>query len=177
MLSRNQVCRLHIYFVLTFHPYPNTNQVLFESRSLVHGIWPAFTCRKGVGEGFPSRLAYTWHGIIFLSIGFYLFAIAVYSLIGRLGPSQFSSFTEAASHVLGTRTLSWILIIFVPIACISLDVVAKVFSNMFYPTQTQIHLELQSKEKMEKRKRRLLRRSSWQRHRSEQQQNQTMAEP
>jgi len=44
-------------------------KVLFESSSIIHGVWPAFTCRKNVGEGFWNRVAYTWYGAIFLSVG------------------------------------------------------------------------------------------------------------
>jgi hypothetical protein len=50
--------------------------------------------------------------------------------------------------------MSWLLIIFVPIAGMVFDVVGKVYSNMFYPTQTQIHLELESKSKILARRRR-----------------------
>jgi hypothetical protein len=50
--------------------------------------------------------------------------------------------------------MSWLLIIFVPIAGILFDVVGKVYSNMFYPTQTQIHLEAESQGKMLARQRR-----------------------
>lgn len=45
------------------------------------------------------------------------------------------------------------LFILVPVAAITFDVVGKVFSNMYYPTQTQIHLEIQAKEAAEKKKR------------------------
>jgi hypothetical protein len=99
-------------------------------------------------------VAYTWVGAIFLSIGFYIFGIFIYQLIGRLGASELSSFTEAPNHALGTRTMSWLLIVFVPIAGMMFDVVGKVYSNMFYPTQTQIHLELESQGKVLARKRR-----------------------
>lgn len=44
------------------------------------------------------------------------------------------------------------LILFVPIAGIVFDASAKVFSNLFYPTQTQIHLELFARELREKEK-------------------------
>jgi hypothetical protein len=50
--------------------------------------------------------------------------------------------------------MSWLLIIFVPIAGMLFDVVGKVYSNMFYPTQTQIHLEFESQGKVLARKRR-----------------------
>ena len=44
------------------------------------------------------------------------------------------------------------LMFFVPVFAMVFDVTAKCFSNMFYPTQTQIHIELEA---MEKRNRRL----------------------
>jgi hypothetical protein len=44
--------------------------------------------------------------------------------------------------------MTWILILFVPIICMIFDVCGKVFSNMFFPTQTQIHLELEARGKM-----------------------------
>jgi hypothetical protein len=50
--------------------------------------------------------------------------------------------------------MSWLLIMFVPVAGMVFDVVGKVYSNMFYPTQTQIHLELESQGKVLARKRR-----------------------
>lgn len=68
--------------------------------------------------------------------------------MGLKGAGQFSAFVLTANHVLGTRSLTWILILFVPIICMIFDVCGKVYSNMFYPTQTQVHLELESREKM-----------------------------
>jgi hypothetical protein len=159
---------------------PCALQVIFESRSLVHGIWPAFTCRKDKGEGFLHRLAYTWQGIAWLSIGFYLFAIYVYGQLGIfLGPSQFSSFTYMPYHLLTTRSFTWMLLIFVPIMGTGFDVVGKVFANMYFPTQSQIHLEMESQMKAARNKRRLLRRSSWRREQQEGQQQQVeqQAEP
>lgn len=115
---------------------------------MLHGKWPPFTFRKDVGEGFLSRLPYTYIGVAILSIAFYFVCIALYQLVGLQGASSFSGFTLTANHVLGTRSLSWILILFVPIICMIFDVCGKVFSNMFYPTQTQIHLELEARDKM-----------------------------
>jgi hypothetical protein len=99
-------------------------------------------------------LPYTWIGVIVLSIGFFLFALATYQLVGRAGASSLSAFVNVTNHALGTRSMSWLLIIFVPIAGILFDVVGKVYSNMFYPTQTQIHLEAESQGKMLARQRR-----------------------
>lgn len=115
---------------------------------MVHGKWPWFTCRKDVGDGFLSRLPYTYIGVIPLSIAFYFVMISLYQLVGTNGASSFAGFILTANHVLGTRSMSWILILFVPIICMIFDVCGKVFSNMFYPTQTQIHLELEARGKM-----------------------------
>lgn len=46
--------------------------------------------------------------------------------------------------------MSWMIVTFVPIIAIGFDVSGKVFSNMFYPTQTQIHLEIECMQNMEK---------------------------
>jgi len=48
--------------------------------------------------------------------------------------------------------MSWMLITFVPIMAVLVDVVFKVFSNMYYPTQTQIHMEILAKEKRERKR-------------------------
>ena len=55
-------------------------KVLFESRSLVNGTWPLFTCKKGAEEGFASRLGYTWIAFIFGSILFYYFFLFMYDV-------------------------------------------------------------------------------------------------
>ena len=60
--------------------------------------------------------------------------------------------------------MSWMLLVFGPIIGITFDVMFKVYSNMFYPTQTQIHLEIESKEKAASKKRaRAERKSSFRR--------------
>jgi len=126
-------------------------KVLLESGSIIHGVWPAFTCRKNVREGFWNRVAYTWHGVIFLSIGFNFFFVYIYQLIGRSGPSSNSitltmaEFVMLTHHMLNTRSITWLVIFIVTILAIVVDVVLKVYSNMFYPTQTQIHREIQLK--------------------------------
>jgi flagellar biosynthesis protein FlhB len=114
-----------------------------------------------------SRLAYTWVAVCYLSIGFYLFAIGTYQLVGRSVIGELSWFTDVTNHVLFTRSLSWMLMFFVPIFSMIIDVVAKVFSNMFYPTQTQIHLEMESMAKMEGRQRRFAETGRYSRTRDE----------
>lgn len=127
-------------------------QVLYENCSLIHGRWPAFTCRKDVGEGVLSRLAYTWIGVTYLSIFFYFFGIGTYQLVGRQTAGDFSNYVYVTNHVFGARSMSWLLLAFVPICGIVFDVCGKVFSNMYYPTQTQIHMEIEAHEKMKRRK-------------------------
>jgi len=116
-------------------------KVLYECKSIIHGHWPAFTCRKDVGEGFFSRVAWTWQGVLWGSFLFYAFFISVYNFLGVSGAGLFSDFVGVGAHVFRTRTLSWLLLIFVPLVAMLFDVALKVFSNMYYPTQTQIHLE------------------------------------
>lgn len=38
--------------------------------------------------------------------------------------------------------MSWMLVVLVPFMGMVFDVAGKVFSNMFFPTQTQIHVEI-----------------------------------
>ena len=127
-------------------------KVLYESRTLIHGRWPSFTCRKDSNENAWSRFAYTWIGVTWGSIGFYLGGIAIYMLLGRFNPSSFSRFVDTPRHIFGMRSMSWMLIAFVPVIAMGFDVLGKTFSNMFYPTQTQIHMEIESKMIAEQRK-------------------------
>ena len=127
---------------------------MYESKSLVYGDFPTFTCRRGVGEGAASRLAYTWIALLVFSYLFTLFFFYMYQIIGRSGArGAFSVFVNETEHFLETRTMSWILIVFVPLICILVfDVSAKVFSNLWYPTQSQIHLEIESLQKTEEKR-------------------------
>jgi hypothetical protein len=65
----------------------------------------------------------------------------VLQLVGRGGAGSFSQFTDVPIHIFHMRSMSWFLVLLVPIAGMVLDVTGKVYSNMFYPTQTQIHVE------------------------------------
>ena len=51
------------------------------------------------------------------------------------------------NHAFGTRSMNWMLMFFVPVIGMIFDVSLKVFANMYFPTQTQIHVEMESKEK------------------------------
>lgn len=47
------------------------------------------------------------------------------------------------NHLFHTRSIVWVVIAMSTVAATGIDVIGKVFSNMFYPTQTQIHKEIQ----------------------------------
>lgn len=65
-------------------------------------------------------------------------------LIGRKGPQvgSFFNFAFASEHVLNMRSMTWMVSILVPTIAVIFDVTGKVYSNMLYPTQTQIHMEI-----------------------------------
>lgn len=127
-------------------------KVIIECKSLIHGHWPAFTCREDVGEGFFSRVAWSWQGLLWGSFLFYCFFITVYNFLGVRGAGTYSDFVGVGFHVFRTRTMTWVLIIFIPFIGIMFDIIFKTFSNMYYPTQTQIHLEIENKQNMDKKR-------------------------
>jgi hypothetical protein len=65
-------------------------------------------------------------------------------LLGR-EKSLFPQFADVPIHIFHMRSMSWFLVLLVPTAGMVLDVTGKVYSNMFFPTQTQIHVERCSK--------------------------------
>lgn len=117
-------------------------KVLFESRAIIIGRWPAFQPCKKDGEGWINRLGYTWIASAICSILFYIISVYIYDSLGRSGPSTFSQFVNTVQHAFNTRVRTWMAIIFVPIAGIIVDITGKVIGNLFYPTQTQIHVEV-----------------------------------
>ena len=132
--------------IFTYLIFTLAYKVLYESRSIINGVWPACTCRKDIGQGWPNRVAWTWVGIFWGSIGFFFFAMYTYQLVGRSGASSMSPFVMVANHTFNTRSITWLLLLLVPTAACVFDVVGKVFGNMYYPTQTQIHCEIQAAE-------------------------------
>lgn len=128
-------------------------KVLLEGKSLLHGKWPAFTCSKTRGEGFFNRVGYTWQLLFWLSFGFYAFFLFVYQELGKVRVSPFFPFVNCTYHFLVPRSITYMLFILVPSATMCFDVVGKVFSNMFYPTQTQIHIEISAQEERELKRR------------------------
>ncbi|KAL7465170.1 hypothetical protein ACHAXS_005504 [Conticribra weissflogii] len=127
--------------------YVVTLKAFFETRSLIHGEFPTFTCRRNVGEGWPNRMGYTWVGVSWGSVIFYIWFLYMYELIGRRGVSSFFDFIFVTRHLLNMRSITWMVSILTPIIACIWDVTGKVFSNMYYPTQTQIHAEIASRER------------------------------
>lgn len=158
-----------------------TSQALLETRSIIHGEFPTFTCKKGKGEGWPNRMGYTWVSVSWFSVIFYIWFLYMYEvsascpihcraclpvlmiaynvlsyynlqLIGRSGPSAFFPFVFVTQHLLNMRSITWVLSILTPTIAIILDVTGKVYSNIFYPTQSQIHAEIEAQERKASRK-------------------------
>jgi len=124
--------------------YVVTFKALYETRSVIHGEFPTFTCKRGKGEGWWNRMGYSWVGVTWFSIIFYIWFLYMYELIGRDNPQAgtFFPFVGVTRHVLNMRSITWMISILTPtIACI-FDITGKVFSNMYYPTKTQIHAEI-----------------------------------
>ena len=57
-------------------------------------------------------------------------------------------------HVFQRRLMTWMLILLAPTAAIVLDVSGKVYSNFYYPSQTQIHIEIQAEERKQENRQR-----------------------
>ena len=100
-----------------------------------------------------SRVGYVCFAVVYVLIGFNFFFLYTYQLIGRDGASDFSPFVFLTYHLLHTRTITWVVIILVTVAATSMDVIGKLFANMFFPTQTQIHREIQHFQFKEKKRR------------------------
>lgn len=124
--------------------YVVTFKALFETKSIVNGEFPTFTCRRGKGEGWWNRMGYTWVGVTWFSVFFYFFFVYTYQLIGRRGPvvDTFFPMVYVTEHVFNMRSITWMVSILTPTIAVMFDVTPKVISNMFYPTQTQIHAEI-----------------------------------
>lgn len=129
--------------------YVVTFKALFETRSLIQGEFPTFTCKRGKGEGWWNRMGYTWVGMTWFSILFYIWFLYMYQLIGRRGPQTgtFFNMVFVTEHLLNMRSITWMVSMMAPTICVIFDVTGKVMGNMFFPTQTQIHTEIAARER------------------------------
>jgi len=120
-------------------------KVLYECRTIINGEWPFAFTRKDVGkERFWDRLAYSWVGVIWLSLFFFIFVAYVLQLMAMKPSVSFSAFSGGLTHTLGLRSIAWMLLIIIPTIAMAIDVAGKLFGTMYYPSQTQIHIEMQS---------------------------------
>jgi len=65
---------------------------------------------------------------------------------------EFFNLVGVTSHMFSTRVINWLVILFLPIGATAFDVAGKAFGNVFYPTQTQIHVEIEAKRVAEKKR-------------------------
>jgi len=121
-------------------------QALYETKSIITGrAIPCATCGRGdKADGCWSRLPWTWNGVIFGSILFYIISVYIYQGAATFsGNASFVQFIGVATHTFQTRSVVWLTVFFVPITAEGLDVIWKTFANMYFPTQTQIFAEMQ----------------------------------
>jgi magnesium-transporting ATPase (P-type) len=56
-------------------------KIMYEHRSIINGTWPALCgLRKNAKEGLFSRLPYTWYGVTYGSIIFYILFLFIYQV-------------------------------------------------------------------------------------------------
>eukprot|EP00986_Skeletonema_menzelii_P004761 scaffold1665_cov149-Skeletonema_menzelii.AAC.11 len=135
--------------------YIVTLKALLETRSIINGEFPTFTCKKGKGEGWPNRMVSAAHFTAVLCLPLSLaYNVSLYNLqlIGRSGPSAFFPFVFVTEHLLNMRSITWVLSILTPTIAMIFDVTGKVYSNIFFPTQSQIHAEIEMQERKASRK-------------------------
>jgi magnesium-transporting ATPase (P-type) len=129
-------------------------KVLYESRSVIIGEWPIFKFQKGCTEGWKDRAPWSIQAVLLGSFAFYVCFVYTYQIGERIGPSLFAEFTDIVYHSWHLRALSWMSMLLVPTAAMAIDVTGKVFGNLFFPTQTQIHVEIFASEVHKKSKQR-----------------------
>ena len=68
------------FHLLTSYFIAILTQALMETKSLIWGEWYTFTCRRGKGEGWWNRIGYTWVGITWFSLIFYIWFLYMYEV-------------------------------------------------------------------------------------------------
>ena len=140
-----------IYTALVFHL---VYKALIETRSIIVGkIPPCVKCVRNKEtldkhEGYFSRMSYTFVGISVGSIIFYLWFLYTYEAVAvNVTDPTITPFVGVATHTLNTRSITWMIIFLAPVTALMIDVALKLFSNMYYPSQTQIHMEIAARER------------------------------
>merc|ERR1711879_486764 len=98
-----------------------------------------------------SRFSWTFFGFSVASVLFWVSAAFLYAYVGTFSTNpDFIPFADAAAHPFGMNHRSWLIIFIVPVVATLVDVVLKLFANLYFPNQTQIHMEIAAKEDKEK---------------------------
>jgi len=89
-------------------------------------------------ESWINRFPWSWFGLIVCLYGFWTGLAYAYSSI-----FPGNNFFKIAYHMFNMQSISWLLFLLIPIASIVCDITGKLFSNMYFPMQTQIHMEIE----------------------------------
>ena len=104
------------------------------------------------GPVMQQRVLQPFANIVYVFVLFFLCLLQGIGQVFGANAGTFFAMVAVPQHVLGTSSMNYALIFFIPIAGMAFDVAGKVFSNCYYPSQTQIHIELEAKEFAESRK-------------------------
>ena len=99
-----------------------------------------------------QRVLQPFANIVYVFVLFFLCLLQGIGQVFGANAGTFFAMVAVPQHVLGTSSMNYALMFFIPIAGMAFDVAGKVFSNLYYPSQTQIHIELEAKEFAESRK-------------------------
>ena len=82
--------------------------------------------------------------VILILFDSYLVSLYILSGLGQIFGANAGTFFNMVSvlqHVLCTSGMNYVAMLFVSIGGIAVDIAGKVFSNLYYPSQTQKYLE------------------------------------
>ena len=120
-------------------------KVLFESNSIITDDLLFKRGKKSnTIEKWYDRFGWTWFGLIVLSYGFWMFACYMYAYVARFSFPK-DMFNDVASHTFNRASIAWLVFFLIPVATCVCDVTAKLFASMYFPSQTQIHMEIASR--------------------------------
>jgi len=117
---------------------------MFETNSIIVGN--LFTTRAekrstSIIDKWYDKFGWTLFGVIILSYGFWMFACYTYSYVARWSFAK-DMFNDVALHTFNRASIAWLVFFLIPIATCICDVTAKLFASMYFPSQTQIHMEI-----------------------------------
>jgi len=123
-------------------------KVMFETNAIIVGdLFSTRAERRSTSlvEKWYDKFGWTLFGIIVLSYGFWMFACYMYSYVARWYFKK-NMFNDVALHTFNRASIAWLVFFLIPIAACICDVAAKLFASMYFPSQTQIHMEIAKEE-------------------------------